>query len=357
LSLYLYSSRVITCIEHLSNEIFYEIFDYLDGYDIFYAFSKLNIRFNHLVNHSSLLIKISRSTSFNHISNTHYQQFVIDNRHRIISFYIYNELYMSSFNPPPMYYASFNRLESLVLEKIHYNSLLSILRNLISLPRLLSLKIDLNGRFINFTEVYSLILSLPVLKYNKLSGWGMSLILPLPCNNTSSIEHLAIDYTCDVNDLFTILSYTPRLSHLTCNGLEFTGPIIREPSLNIFNLRHVFLNDCRLRFDQFEILIKKLFSQLQILRIVISLDSSYLDADRWERLILKYMPHLQILNIKYYERVLNQFTLGPYYSRLNRFISSFWIQRKWFLELKICTNLSFICSIQPLKYFDENFLV
>ncbi|CAF4157973.1 unnamed protein product, partial [Rotaria sordida] len=28
----------ITCIEHLSNELFYEIFEYLDGCDIYQTF-------------------------------------------------------------------------------------------------------------------------------------------------------------------------------------------------------------------------------------------------------------------------------------------------------------------------------
>ncbi len=36
--------------ENLSNELFYEIFDYLDGYDIYKSFSNLNSHFNNLLN-------------------------------------------------------------------------------------------------------------------------------------------------------------------------------------------------------------------------------------------------------------------------------------------------------------------
>ena len=43
--------HLIVCsfIENFSNEIFYEIFDYLDGYDIYKAFSNLNNRFENLL--------------------------------------------------------------------------------------------------------------------------------------------------------------------------------------------------------------------------------------------------------------------------------------------------------------------
>ncbi len=49
---------IISSIENLSNELFYEIFDYLDGIDIYEAFSNLNYRFQQLLTSSSILFKI-----------------------------------------------------------------------------------------------------------------------------------------------------------------------------------------------------------------------------------------------------------------------------------------------------------
>ncbi|CAF4388605.1 unnamed protein product, partial [Rotaria sordida] len=48
----------ISSIENLSNELFNEIFDYLDGIDIYLAFSNLNHRFQQLLTSSSILYKI-----------------------------------------------------------------------------------------------------------------------------------------------------------------------------------------------------------------------------------------------------------------------------------------------------------
>ncbi|UJR19309.1 hypothetical protein I4U23_022438 [Adineta vaga] len=48
----------ITTIKHLSNEIFYEIFEYIDAYVIFHAFSKLNNRFQLLLNSSLTRLKL-----------------------------------------------------------------------------------------------------------------------------------------------------------------------------------------------------------------------------------------------------------------------------------------------------------
>jgi hypothetical protein len=254
----------------------------------------------------------------------------------------------------------FNRLESIVLDKIHCNIIIPLLWNLTNLPRLFSLKIDVSHIVINFTELYSLILNLPVLKYIKVSASGLVSSLDLPYNTDkfSPIEQLIMHSPCKVNELLTIISYTPHLSHLTCNYLQAIRPIRMTLLLNTSNLKYFFLNDCHLKFDQFEILIKNLFSQIQVLRLVISSQSLYIDPDRWERLILQYMPHLRILNLKYSEIDLS--TLRAYHYRLSRFISSFWAHRKWFLELQFCTNIwsptKTICFIRPLKYFDKYYL-
>ncbi|CAF0779147.1 unnamed protein product [Rotaria sordida] len=50
--------KIINCFENLSNELFYEVFDYLEGCDLFKAFSNLNSRFQAMLTSSSLRLKI-----------------------------------------------------------------------------------------------------------------------------------------------------------------------------------------------------------------------------------------------------------------------------------------------------------
>ena len=83
-------NRSITCIENLSNEFFYEIFDYLDGCEIYEAFSYLNYRFQQLLNSSSLLFKIKYDYSTSEeIFLNNYEHIIVHNRHQIYSIYLY----------------------------------------------------------------------------------------------------------------------------------------------------------------------------------------------------------------------------------------------------------------------------
>ncbi|CAF3992345.1 unnamed protein product, partial [Rotaria sp. Silwood1] len=52
-----YAKQSIACLEHLSNEIFYDLFEYLNGYEIAQTFFNLSYRFEQLLNSSSILIK------------------------------------------------------------------------------------------------------------------------------------------------------------------------------------------------------------------------------------------------------------------------------------------------------------
>ncbi|CAF4602546.1 unnamed protein product [Rotaria sp. Silwood2] len=51
----------LTNFEDISNDLIYEIFEFLNGYDLYEAFSNLNSRFENLLIHSTLPIKIDMS--------------------------------------------------------------------------------------------------------------------------------------------------------------------------------------------------------------------------------------------------------------------------------------------------------
>jgi len=124
----------MTSMENFSNELFYEIFDYLDSCDIYQAFSNLNDRFQRLLNSSSLLFK----TTFHRST---FKQMIRFNKNQILSIHFLSSTHkkmISSLNIDCL----FTRLESLVFLSIEPDILISLLPKLIHLPRLFSLTIN-----------------------------------------------------------------------------------------------------------------------------------------------------------------------------------------------------------------------
>jgi hypothetical protein len=155
----------MTSIENLSNELFHDIFDYLEAADIYMAFSNLNHRFQQLLNNSSLLFKIkqmhhslSDATSFQN-----WMQIMHINRQQILSIRLLMSLYFNNLFSLLYINSSFQHLESIVLLSPQPNTLKLILNELISLPRLFSLTIKPYHFSRDLTDIYRIVLTLPVL--------------------------------------------------------------------------------------------------------------------------------------------------------------------------------------------------
>jgi hypothetical protein len=351
----LYFGREVTQFEELSNEILYEIFDYLDASDIFYGFLSLNIRFDRLIKHSFLPIKLTRSATFDDITNVHYRQLINTNKHRIISLYLKDTSHLSYFTTLLVKHELFNRLECIALEKMQYENLTLLLPHLRILPRLFSLKIEVRIVAENLAELYPLIGSLPVLKYNKVSVTGSPFPLFAPTNTDqiSSLEQLVLNFPCSIGVLETILPYTPQLNHLSCTRLVAPRFNNLKIPINLAHLRSVFIKDSYLSFDTFETFAREFFPRIEILHFVTTHDNAYIDANRWERLILKNIPRLRIFNFNCFTITGSQNLLGAYLLPINQFISSFWIERKWFFEIQFSpcfvAGTAINCAIKPLK--------
>jgi hypothetical protein len=74
----------INHIENLSNEIFYEIFDYLNGCTINQAFENLNHHFQQFLQSPSLLLKLRINSQSNELY-IHYKRTINFNQHQILS--------------------------------------------------------------------------------------------------------------------------------------------------------------------------------------------------------------------------------------------------------------------------------
>ncbi|CAF4925660.1 unnamed protein product, partial [Rotaria sp. Silwood2] len=119
--------------------------------------------------------------------------------------------------------SSFDRLESLLFKVIQSNTLMPMLDNLSSLPNLFSLTIETYSVKEQINDIYRLIFILPKLKYYRISSFNYyrSIILPIAMNNQfSPIEHLVINHYCSLNELQSLISYTPQLRRLTLHKTE-----------------------------------------------------------------------------------------------------------------------------------------
>ncbi|CAF0808945.1 unnamed protein product, partial [Adineta ricciae] len=329
-----------TKVENLANELFYEIFSYLDLYDVYKAFYNLNARFQNLLINSTLPLNVNLSTMSRKAFQSYHRHMIMSNKHRIASMSISNPFIVDLVFSPVRTVSHYNRLEMLVFNQIKSKYLINILHYLSYLPDLKSLTIIPADELSNRNEVLVKILSLPGLKYCKMSLKERSGINPLtiPSTITSPLEHLVIDHDMNFRQLKSLLSYVPQLRHLTCYSVVSSYSSSSETFTDLLcNLTHVSLQMTDILFNSFEPMIRDLFHHLQVLRISANRDSEYLNADRWERLITSFIPQLRVFDMQYtdFGRFDNDPNQYNYDSILNKFGTPFWYQRKWFFGYRL----------------------
>ena len=112
------SIQLITYFEHLSNEIIYEIFEYLDIYHTYQAFYNLNQRFHNLFDFSILPININLSFISKSTFYYCYEHIILRNQERILSLFISNIFIYRLLFSLPNFIQQFIRLEKLSLINI-----------------------------------------------------------------------------------------------------------------------------------------------------------------------------------------------------------------------------------------------
>jgi hypothetical protein len=343
-------------IEQLSNEIFYEIFDYLDGYDIHKAFSNLNTRFENLFINSSYLLKIRFSSESESIFEDRYKHIIDSNKYQIISLHSDDQSLINKFNTCTID-SSFNHLQSIILHEIATFQLMKVLFRLKSLPRLFSLTVFLYHCDNDLDDIYQTIFKLRVLKYFKLKilvdrVFHFNLSIPSD-EQFSPLKYFVINHYISLNELTDLLCYTPELTHLYCSTvIQSEDNIKSEVLMKLNNLIHLTIFINYLTFDNFEEYFMKLSSQLRVLTVAINrIDKSYLDADRWEQLIVHHMPFLEKFDFCRAEYFDDEFQINSYHPLINRFISPFWINKNWIFMIMICYGLPLTLYLRSLYFF------
>ena len=350
-----------TCFEDLSNELYLDIFEYIEGFALYEAFSNLNTRFEIILADRSIRLKINPNWLFTNVQDR-LINLINTTRDRIISLRLtrltLNAETLSRFTNN----SSFSRLESLHLGDINSNQCIPLLISLLTLPRLFLLRFSLEDEPEEIGNVYQIILNMPMLTYSNISfdTYDSTIPLPMPVNGQCSrIEHLVMNHPCALNELINILSYTPQLRRLVCEKLDEANefPPGRDPRPMLY-LSHVVFGKCFVDFDELEAFITKTSAPLEQFHLTCSRDSSYLNADRWENIISKRLPQLRTFKFRYEETVDGDLEMTVFHGMILRFYSTFWINRKWSFKLYVDQNDysedTMIYAILPYTYCQIN---
>jgi hypothetical protein len=216
------SAQSIFHFEDFSNELFYEIFDFLDVYHVYQAFCDLNLRFQRLIN-STLPLKINISSCISKSTFQHYYTYIIiPNKHRIQSLYLSNTFIVDLFFSPVRIASKLIRLDTLIFDNIKSKYLPNILNYLVSLSNLPSLVIIPLDLIHKSNDLCRQIFRLPALTYCKLSleGDAESEPLTMATDEISPIKQLVVTKTVHLNELPALLSYVPQLRRLLIHSLD-----------------------------------------------------------------------------------------------------------------------------------------
>jgi hypothetical protein len=208
--------------------------------------------------------------------------------------------------------------------------------------------------------IYYQLCRLPVLKYCKLSLKANAESNPLPIATTkfSPVEYLTIVDHIYINEVNVLLSYFPQIRRLFIRDL-YKSPTTELHFNMVSHLTHVSLNITDVTFDEFELLMKTLFQQIQVLYISTREDRDYIDANRWQELILSHLSNLRIFDLQH-KYSFKESERPVYDNLLNKFKSLFWFKRKWFFEHHIYhdenDDLAIFFSTNPYRYVIDSFI-
>ncbi|CAF1002950.1 unnamed protein product [Adineta steineri] len=327
---------------------------------VYQAFDSLNARFYNLITNTTLPIEVNLSSISKSTFQRYNKDIILPNKHRIHSLHLSNPCLYDDISSPIHILSQFLHLKTLSLHNIESKHLEYLLPTLVSLPRLSSLSITSIDIIVNRTAIYSQIIRLPALKYCSLSLKGSHYSeVPLPIlDKYSTIEHLIINHGISTNELYNLLSYIPQLRRLyVCYILNSWTTYMKLSPFVLPYLTHVSLDLSSISFAVFEEMIIDIFHVVHVLHIFIrnNNDQMYINANRWEQLILSYMRNLRIFDIRHetWSRNIttnNQMILN---TPTDKFTSSFWSERQWFFTQQFIQerdrNCTIFCSIDPYR--------
>ncbi|CAF4880651.1 unnamed protein product [Rotaria sp. Silwood1] len=296
------------CLEDLTDEILYDIFEYVDVYDIYKGFYNLNKRFQDLAIHSNVLTKINFSTMSKSSFDDYYRNILMLNQNRIHFLRLSNPFAAEIIFSHSRLVLNFIRLETLVLENIQIKYLYKILDNLVYLHKFYSLTISISDYVESLTLIFARIFLLSKLKYCKIEyqtkNYEEPLFTILIEDDYSPMQSLIINGRFPFDSFGHLLYCLPKLQHLSIDCLvqQRFDTEEEEEELSLIQLKYlkyVSLHIDHIEFTRFKKIITEVFHYVQTLHLTTYYDGAYLNAKQWQKLIVTYMPYLRIFDINH----------------------------------------------------------
>jgi hypothetical protein len=256
--------------------------------------------------------------------------------------------------------SSCDRLQAIRFSEIQADVLILLLRQYSCLPRLFSFDIDISDRltYKQTIEIYQSIFSLPKLKLLRLStSIDSELFHTLPLSIATKeqytyIQYLYIDHFIDLNELFSIISYTPELSQLIVSLVidNKNSDMKHQIQISLINLKYFSIKHYEADLDELEEFFWKINCQLDIFHLLIMhRHGNHHNMYQWQRFIQKYLSYLKGLTLIFQESNNSQSEILNDTLQLKQFCSSFWFQRQMNFEIEISSS-GIKHTISPYRY-------
>ncbi|CAF1352675.1 unnamed protein product [Rotaria sp. Silwood1] len=268
----------------------------------------------------------------------YYKNFLLPNKHRINLIHVSNPFIVHTFFLPSYGISKFSKIEILRVYDIKSTYIKNILDCLMDLPELYSLTINVIDNIDDINIFYIKIFGLSKLtfcqvEYKTVPTQTDTNYLVIDATIFSPLQQLIINADFPTNSLDILFSCFPQIRRLSIDRLTSSTTKEIKPII-VPHLKHVTLKLNNIKFNEFEQVMKNFFENIQILSINTNNDQDYIQATKWEQLIINHIPDLSIFSL-YYDGIDNTTSI-PNHFQLNELIenfnSSFWIERKWFFN-------------------------
>lgn len=292
----------ISHFENLPNETIYQIFEYLDAYDIYLAFYTYNQRFQNLIlNPSSTTFQV-HIPNISRIDFERYRDdFVLFHRRRIQCLRISNPFLFEELLSPPRIITDFKQLHTLILQQNDIKFLHKTMdHHLRKLPNLQSLTISLTDTTLDPSRSILTAICLPHLKRFEFN-YPTDFPLYFYGYGSSSIETLIINSSFRFHCLGELLMNLTNLRYLSIETLVGLKHSSIDYADNHFNkqLKYVNIKIDGVPFHSLRFLVEHYFKPVEEFYLTVRHMSTIIEAMHWQELLRIHMPSIRYFDLNY----------------------------------------------------------